>query len=607
MDHKFQINLRGIIDLLSNHLYSGPQVFLRELLQNGVDAIRARQKIDPGYEGEIAIEIVRPAGGVLPTLIFADTGIGLTEAEIHRFLATIGESSKRGDLSERRSDFLGQFGIGLLSCFMVCDEIVLVTRSAAADEPAIEWHGRPNGTYSIQTSGREIAPGTQVFLRAREDSTEYFDPERVRELAEHFGAMLPDPIYIGVGDKRVCINETPPPWRREFVSASARREALMAFGREAFSEDFFDCIPLRSKTGRVEGAAYVLSHSPNLAARQAHRVYLKNMLLTERADNLLPDWAFFVRCIVNAEDLRPTASREGFYEDMGLLGARESLGECLRDYLVGLSERDPERLVQLILLHHRAIKALAVHDDEFYRLFIDWLPFETSLGTLSMGEYRSKHKRVRYVETRDQFRQIAAVAASQSLCVINGGYVYDAELIERMPELFPEMEIECIDPSSLARGFQDLAPSDRSDRIDAFLLLAGSVLNPLRCGAEIKTFEPAEMPALYTVDSGANYLRSVEQSREIADGLWSSILDSVAPRLAGAADSLLCFNYASPLVRKLVQLRDEPLLRRMIEMLYVQALLLGHHPLSAKEMRLLNDGLIGLIEWSIDERDGKAE
>jgi molecular chaperone HtpG len=55
MDYKFQINLRGIIDLLSNHLYSGPEVFLRELLQNGVDAIRARQSFDPTHCGEIAM------------------------------------------------------------------------------------------------------------------------------------------------------------------------------------------------------------------------------------------------------------------------------------------------------------------------------------------------------------------------------------------------------------------------------------------------------------------------------------------------------------------------------------------------------------------------
>ncbi len=94
MSHKFQINLRGLIELLSDHLYSGPEVFVRELLQNAVDAIRARLKLEPQHVGEISLELAAPKGKP-PSVILIDNGIGLTEEEVHRFLATIGESSKR--------------------------------------------------------------------------------------------------------------------------------------------------------------------------------------------------------------------------------------------------------------------------------------------------------------------------------------------------------------------------------------------------------------------------------------------------------------------------------------------------------------------------------
>src|SRR5438105_7696174 len=160
MDFKFQINLRGIIDLLSNHLYSGPEVFVRELLQNGVDAIRARTALEPEFSGEITIE-AHNRRGKRPTLIFSDNGIGLTEEEIHRFLATIGESSKKGDLWDKPMDFIGQFGVGLLSCFVVSDEIVVITRSARPGHPAMEWRGRPDGTYTIKVMEGDLAPGTQ--------------------------------------------------------------------------------------------------------------------------------------------------------------------------------------------------------------------------------------------------------------------------------------------------------------------------------------------------------------------------------------------------------------------------------------------------------------
>ena len=128
-DFAFQVNLSGIIELLSHHLYSGPQVYLRELLQNAVDAIQARRQLEPALVGEITVELVRDGSGPA-TLVFEDNGIGLTEEEVHTFLSTIGLSSKSEDLAKRRGDFIGQFGIGLLAGFMVTDEIVLITRSA---------------------------------------------------------------------------------------------------------------------------------------------------------------------------------------------------------------------------------------------------------------------------------------------------------------------------------------------------------------------------------------------------------------------------------------------------------------------------------------------
>lgn len=118
--------------MLSNHLYKSPDVFLRELLQNGVDAITLRQKGQPSwYGGKITIT-VEPGR----RLIFRDNGAGLSEAGIHRFLAVIGQSSKTELVNGKiPDDYIGRFGIGLLSCFMVSDSIVVHTRPAEGARP----------------------------------------------------------------------------------------------------------------------------------------------------------------------------------------------------------------------------------------------------------------------------------------------------------------------------------------------------------------------------------------------------------------------------------------------------------------------------------------
>ncbi len=604
MDYKFQINLRGIIDLLSHHLYSGPEVYLRELLQNGVDAIQARTYLQPDHKGEISLELIVPRTSGPATLVFMDNGVGLTEDEIHRFLATIGESSKRGEHWDRPTDFLGQFGIGLLSCFVVADEIVVITRSAKTTGPTIEWRGRPDGTYTVRTLEREVAPGTQVYLTCKKGSEEYFEPERVAELAAHFGGLLPFPIRLTTGKGTRRINAERPPWRCRFETPAAQRTALLEYGQQVFGMEFFDAIPLRCSAGEADGVAFVLPFSPSLATKRTHRVYLKNMLLSETADNLLPEWAFFVKCIVNAGKLRPTASREAFYEDEALIATREELGQCLRNYLVKLAEKEPERLQQLIALHYLSIKALAVQDDDFYRLFIDWLPFETSLGEMTLGEYRKEHGVVRYVRSLDHFRQIAHVAAAQSLCVINGAYTYNAELLDKFADIFPDDRVEEVDPASLTQTFEDLT-LDEQELVFQLTRIADIALQPFKCAADVKKFLPQELPALYSTSAGAGFFRSLEQSKEVADPLWSGVLDNLAGRSAPDTYSQLCFNYNNPLVRRLAAVKNKPLLQRSVQMLYVQALLLGHHPLSGRELALLNDGLINLIEWGLDGQASK--
>ena len=598
MDHKFQIDLRGVIDLLSQHLYSGPEVFVRELLQNATDAIRARQLLEPRHVGDIRME-VHQAKGKPPSLVVSEDGIGLTADEVHTFLATIGLSSKRAADGERPSDFLGQFGIGILACFVVSDSIVVYSKSAKdPSAKAVEWRAKPDGTYTLKELDRDLSVGTQVWLTAKPGCEGQFAPEFVRDTARHFGGLLPYPIRLTSGKETVVVNEGGAPWRTKFASEREKYKALMAFGRETFETDFLDAIPLKSVAGGIDGVAYVLPYAATLTSKRSHRVYLKNMLLSESVDNLLPEWAFFVKAVVNANDLRPTAARESFYEDDKLQAARDALGECLRQYLAGLAETDPRKLDKIITLHGLAIKALAVQDDDFYKLVIDWLPFETSAGQMTFGDYRKQNDVVRYAASVDQFRQVARVAQAQGFTIINAGYTYDAELLNRAEELVGA-SVESIDPADLTQQFDELTPAEQT-QIAPFLSAAEGVLTPFRCRPDVKRYRPRELPALYTTSSEGRFYRSLEQSKEVSTPLWSGVLDNIAKKDKGKASYAdLCFNFDNPLVRRLSTVRDRSVLMRSIQMLYLQSLLLGHHPLSGKEMTLLNDGLLALIEWGV--------
>lgn len=186
--HTFQVDLRGLVDLLSHHLYSSPRVYLRELLQDAVDAITARRAEQPDAP---ALVRLHTSGG---RLRIEDSGIGLTEADVHSLLATIGRSSKRDGaqgLASARAEFLGQFGIGLLACFVVAAEIRVVSRSARTPgAPPVEWCARDDGSYTVRTlpDSARAEPGTTVHLVARPGSADWLDEERVLALARDFGS-----------------------------------------------------------------------------------------------------------------------------------------------------------------------------------------------------------------------------------------------------------------------------------------------------------------------------------------------------------------------------------------------------------------------------------
>jgi molecular chaperone HtpG len=594
-EHRFQVHLRGIIDLLGNHLYSRPELYLRELLQNGVDAITARRQMTPDFQGNLQLEVDWPARKQ-PTLTVIDNGIGMTEAEVHSFLATIGESSKRADHAGDKSvDFLGQFGIGMLAGFMVSDDIVVITRSAREGHPAIEWRGHLDGSYEVRVLDAPLAPGTRVHLTARRANEDLFSIERIEQLALYYGGLLPYPVrFVNNGGSRQ-INSAPIPWRQQYVNERERTSALLEYGRLAFGANFLDAIPLASQAGGADGVAFVLPHAANLASRRAHRVYLKNMLLSEAAENLLPDWAVFVKAIVNVEHLRPTASRESFYEDERLEATRAELGAVLRQYLCDLAQRDQTRFERFLSVHHLALKALAAEDEDSYRAFIDWLPFETTQGRKTVRELRSADGVIRYVNDVGQYHQIAKVATAQGQTLVNAGYVFEAELLARLADVFPDCEPQLVDPAQWTHDFEELTP-DELDRVDGLIDAAYSVLRPHRCSPEVRKFRPVELPALFAADGEARFYRSLEHAQESADPLFSGVLASMASQRSATPTAVLCLNYNNSLVQRLARVSNPSIIARCVEILYVQSLLLAQQPLTTKELTLMNRGLSGLIE-----------
>ncbi|EHP8487556.1 HSP90 family protein [Listeria monocytogenes] len=594
--HRFQVNLAGMIDILSNHLYDEKDVYIRELLQNATDAIRARKKIDSTLEGKIHASLTGDNNE--KTLIVEDNGIGLTEDEVHAFLATIANSSKgeKNFDGESSNDFIGRFGIGLLSCFIVSDEIVMISTSQK-DGGTTEWRGKADGTYSvrkIETDTRE--PGTQVYLRLRaglEDHPECEDVEYLINTLKKYGSSLESNIIVEMNGLEEEINS----WTKQFSDketlSTLSREQIIQYGEYILGTHFQDYFLIENESGRTFGIAYMIPHAVQMNAIRKNTVFLNKMFVTSEANNILPDWSFFAKCVIWTDELQPVASREAFYKNERLTSVASELGVALKKGIETLPE---EALMKLLATYYLGFKALASEDAPFLKLIYPYLPVRTLNGEEKLGDIIAKNDVIYYTYSVDDFRQIKDIARSSGMTLINGGYSYDSPILAQLSYFVEGTEFVLIQPEEMTDKLRPMT-ADEKQAYQPILTEMNSMMAEFDTDVLIKHFEPKDLPIIFIHSTATQELRELERAVEETTSVFSDILESIQKEQEPAPLAHLYLNLDNELIKRLFTSgKTVKELSVIVNVLYIQALLLGHYPLKRKEMVLMNQNMLRILE-----------
>ncbi|EAE6586464.1 HSP90 family protein [Listeria monocytogenes] len=594
--HRFQVNLAGMIDILSNHLYDEKDVYIRELLQNATDAIRARKKIDSTLEGKIHASLTGDNNE--KTLIVEDNGIGLTEDEVHAFLATIANSSKgeKNFDGESSNDFIGRFGIGLLSCFIVSDEIVMISTSQK-DGGTTEWRGKADGTYSvrkIETDTRE--PGTQVYLRLRaglEDHPECEEVEYLINILKKYGSSLESNIIVEMNGLEEEINS----WTKQFSDketlSTLSREQIIQYGEYILGTHFQDYFLIENESGRTFGIAYMIPHAVQMNAIRKNTVFLNKMFVTSEANNILPDWSFFAKCVIWTDELQPVASREAFYKNERLTSVASELGVALKKGIETLPE---EALMKLLATHYLGFKALASEDAPFLKLIYPYLPVRTLNGEEKLGDIIAKNDVIYYTYSVDDFRQIKDIARSSGMTLINGGYSYDSPILAQLSYFVEGTEFILIEPEEMTDKLRPMT-GDEEQAYQPILTEMNSMMVEFDTDVLIKHFEPKDLPIIFIHSTATQELRELERAVEETSSVFSDILESIQKEQEPAPLAHLYLNLDNELIKRLfTSEKTVKELSVIVNVLYIQALLLGHYPLKRKEMVLMNQNMLRILD-----------
>jgi molecular chaperone HtpG len=579
-------------------------VYVRELLQNGIDAVTMRGATDD----RPAILLTGADQSTDGRMHCFDSGVGLDDDDVRTFLATIGRSSKRDELGFARTDMLGQFGIGLLSAFLVTDEIEVLSRKG--DGPIVRWRGRGDGSYVIDHTAPApsdpraqwlaAGPGTCVALAPRRGAEEWLAGDRVVALAQQYGRFLPHKVEVaGQGQRTVPVAPMTPPWL--VGDPAQRRAAVNELGVAELGIPPFATVPVSVPAAGLNGVALILGNPAHAGRRPGSRVYLKGMLLGDEMGGLLPEWACFARLVVDTSALQPTASREALYSDDLLADTRTALGDQLRRWLSRLAATEPARMHEFLRIHHVAAKGMALADDEMLKVLLPLLPFETNTGDSTLPDLMKRTSTIYITRTVDDFRQVGQVGAGQGMEIVNGGYVYEYDLLLKAGTVLPGANLVPLTPDDLDSHIRTVDMS-RESAVAWPLDQMRAALDRLDVDLELRGFSPSSVPALYLDSETAQERRERRAVADTADDTWAAILGAFDDG-AGARPRLL-LNDDNQTVRRLLEVRDPALASMGVESLYTRALLMGHHRLRAADLAALDRSFLGLLHRAMRDNHG---
>jgi HSP90 family molecular chaperone len=441
----FQVDVAGVIHIMGTSLYSRADVALRELLQNAHDAIMRRRQTDLQYQGRI--DIVQDAAQ--GTLSVTDDGVGLTSEEAEKYLGTLGigvtgllrgrhPAAAQAGSPERDSTLIGQFGIGLFSAFMLADRLLVETRRLDCTE-GVRWAAGDGPDIELSACDRTTA-GTTVTLFLKDEFLRFArDREPVEGAIKEYADYLPIPVFLN--HEKARLNVIDAAWFHATPDPDSIELALEA----AFHETPLDVIPIRAdRPVSISGALYVTpQRMPGFAGEPVVTTLVRRMVISRHQQGLLPDWAPFVRGVLELNQCEPTASREDLVRNAAFERTRAAIEEHLFAHFERLGREDPPRLNGILSWHKYTWAGAGLANRRLRDLLRGAYQFNTSSGPLTYDAIHETSRKsplfdsefdsvIWYNSDRRQERWINSLFADAQLVCVHAWRAFEESLLAAM-------------------------------------------------------------------------------------------------------------------------------------------------------------------------------
>ena len=581
------VDSENLFPIIKKWLYSDKDIFLRELVSNACDAITKFKTValsgeTEGDEYKITVTVDKEA----KKLIISDNGIGMTAEEIDKYINQIAFSGatefleKYKDKNDDSAQIIGHFGLGFYSAFMVADSVEIDSLSYKDGASAAKWTCDGSMEFDME-EGTRNSRGTTITLNIAEDSAEFLEEIKVREVLHKYCSFLPVEIFLinanaeesDEKEEPKPINETCPLWMKK--PSDCTDEDYKTFYQNVFmdfNEPLFWIHLNVDYPFNLKGILYFPKINHEFSGIEGQiKLFNNQVFVADNVKEVIPEFLMLLKGVIDCPELPLNVSRSFLQNDGYVKKISSHITRKVADKLVSLYTNDKDNYVKYWEDINMFVKYGCIRDETFYEKVKNALIYKDLDGeykTLDELIGEKEKADIYYVSDETQQSQYINMFKEQGLNAVMLPTMMDTHFISFLEMKNPNIKFKRIDSSisDIADGTDENAESI----IEAFK----TVLNDDTLKIEVQKLKNNSTPAVILLS---------EESRRMQE-----MYRSYGQQFAGMADMFhdeftLVINSNNELIQKLDTLDDETK-QLVINHIYDLAKI-AHSPLNAEQMQ----------------------
>ena len=611
---QISVNSKNMFPIIKKWLYSDKDIFLREIVSNGCDAIKKLEslqgigetQLEDGYQPKVIVTI----DSEKKQLIVSDNGIGMTEDEVERYITQIAFSGaeefleKYKEKSEESAGIIGHFGLGFYSAFMVSDTVEIETLSYKEGAKPVHWVSAGEDSYEIE-DGTRTEHGTTIIMNITEEEQEFLQESRIREILHKYCQFMPYEIYLnphdeerpvydkdgnieknedGTEKKRIVkplpINDIHPLWLK--APKDCTYEDYKAFYQKVFmdfNEPLFWIHLNVDYPFNLKGILYFPKQLNRMEVMPGQvKLYSNQVFVADNIKEIIPEFLLLLKGVIDCPDMPLNVSRSFLQNDGEVQKIAQHITKKVSDKLHQIFKNDRPSYEKYWNDISAFIKFGCLKDEKFYDRMKDILLFKTIDGEYkTLEEYpKAEGNKIYYVTDENLQAQYISMFKENGLTAAVLTHAIDPHFISLLEYKNPEeMKFLRIDADlgealkvSQPEAESEDAKKAQEEENNKLIECVKACLPDEKLEYKVESLKATETPAVILL---SEYARRIQDMNKVLG-------ESFAPE----GQVTLVLNSENEIVKKIPSLTEEN--RKLVcEHIYDLALM-AHKPLSAEQM-----------------------